>query len=352
MAKNIVICFDGTGDQIRASGNTNVVRGYDMLLHDESDVQISYYDPGVGTEPAIGTYAPLGQALSRVLGLAFGLGLRAKLAEAYTYLIEHWNPGDRIFILGFGRGAFCARGLTGMLNSIGLLRPGSQNLVPYAISLYAQHCDRWSPARWDELHSFSQTLARRVDGKISVPVDYLGLWDTVSAPGIFKGAMHWPYAPSVPNALAGRHAVSIDEKRRPYREYLIHQLGDRRRVAEAWFAGIHADVGGDYVDDHRLSDIALRWVMDGAIEHGVLVDHDKYQRYCTVDASYALGRIHPVSWLWALLIFRRRPIPAGAGIYGSAIDRIREDPGYRPRIPADAVTVDPEWAAPTTDLRL
>ncbi|EUA70894.1 hypothetical protein I540_1846 [Mycobacteroides abscessus subsp. bolletii 1513] len=45
MAKNIVICFDGTGNQIRASGNTNVVRGYDMMVHDLTDRQISYYDP-------------------------------------------------------------------------------------------------------------------------------------------------------------------------------------------------------------------------------------------------------------------------------------------------------------------
>lgn len=36
MAKNIVICFDGTGNQIRASGNTNVVRGYDMMAPSEA----------------------------------------------------------------------------------------------------------------------------------------------------------------------------------------------------------------------------------------------------------------------------------------------------------------------------
>ncbi|ETZ88918.1 hypothetical protein L829_2492 [Mycobacteroides abscessus MAB_030201_1075] len=58
MAKNIVICFDGTGNQIRASGNTNVVRGYDMMVHDLTDRQISYYDPGVGTDPVVGTYTP------------------------------------------------------------------------------------------------------------------------------------------------------------------------------------------------------------------------------------------------------------------------------------------------------
>lgn len=352
VGKNIVICFDGTGNQIRAAGNTNVARGYDMVVHDLTDRQISYYDPGVGTDPAVGTYAPAGQFVARILGFAFGIGLRAKLAQAYTYLIERWEPGDRIFIFGFSRGAFCARGLAGLLNSVGMLRPGSQNLVPYAVSLYAQSCATWSPERWDQLHSFSRTLARREDGKHSIPIAYLGLWDTVSAPGIFKRSMQWPYAPSVPNAQAGRHAVAIDEKRRPYREYLIKSLGEQRLVDEAWFAGIHSDIGGDYADDDRLSDIALKWVIEGAAEHGLLLNTDKYQRYCSVEPTYAMGKIHRVNWLWALLIFRRRRIPDGAWIHASVADRMAEDKGYQPPLPEHTTIVDAQWATPATDIRM
>lgn len=352
MAKNIVICFDGTGNQIRASGNTNVVRGYDMMVHDLTDRQISYYDPGVGTDPVVGTYTPGGQFIARLLGVTFGIGLRAKLAQAYTYLIERWEPGDRIFIFGFSRGAFCARGLAGLLNSVGMLRAGSQNLVPYAVSLYAQSCTDWSAERWDELHSFSRTVARREDGKFSIPVAYLGLWDTVSAPGIFKRSMQWPYAPSVPNALAGRHAVAIDERRRPYREYLIKFLGDQRLVDEAWFAGIHSDIGGDYADDDRLSDIALKWVIEGAAEHGLLLNIEKYQRYCSVEPTYAMGRIHRVSWLWALLLFRRRRIPDGAWIHASVADRMAQDSTYRPALPEHSTVIDTQWSTPATDIRL
>jgi uncharacterized protein (DUF2235 family) len=50
------------------------------------------------------------------------------VAEAYTFLMHHWRPGDELYIFGFSRGAYTARALVGMLNRPGLLRPGSENL--------------------------------------------------------------------------------------------------------------------------------------------------------------------------------------------------------------------------------
>lgn len=46
MAKNIVICCDGTGNAFGES-KSNVVKLYKMLVHDDS--QIAYYHSGVGT---------------------------------------------------------------------------------------------------------------------------------------------------------------------------------------------------------------------------------------------------------------------------------------------------------------
>jgi hypothetical protein len=46
MAKNIVICCDGTGNEFGES-KSNVVKLYKMLVYDAS--QIAYYHPGVGT---------------------------------------------------------------------------------------------------------------------------------------------------------------------------------------------------------------------------------------------------------------------------------------------------------------
>lgn len=72
MGRNIVLCLDGTGNQLKATGNTNVVLLYQMLDVSNPDRQVAFYDPGVGTFGAKGTWTPVGQKLTKALGLARG----------------------------------------------------------------------------------------------------------------------------------------------------------------------------------------------------------------------------------------------------------------------------------------
>ena len=139
MAKNVVVCLDGTGNQVKARGSTNVVRLYELLDLRDPGRQVAYYDPGVGTFSAAGAWTPAARTLSRGLGLALGTGMRQNLAEAYRYLMETWEPGDPLYVFGFSRGAYTARALAGMLYRVGLLRPGAENLVPYAVGVYARN---------------------------------------------------------------------------------------------------------------------------------------------------------------------------------------------------------------------
>jgi uncharacterized protein (DUF2235 family) len=85
MAKNIVLCLDGTGNQVRAKGNTNVVRLYEMLDLRDPAAQVAFYDPGVGTFRSQGAVTPIARWTTKILALAVGYGLRTNLAEAYTY---------------------------------------------------------------------------------------------------------------------------------------------------------------------------------------------------------------------------------------------------------------------------
>ncbi len=55
------------------------------------------------------------------------------IADAYLYLMRTYEPGDKVYIFGFSRGAYPARALAALLHKSGLLAPRDDNLVPYAI---------------------------------------------------------------------------------------------------------------------------------------------------------------------------------------------------------------------------
>ena len=72
---------------------------------------------------------------------------------------------------------------------------------------------------WREAKSFAGAMSRRgLDGTFSVPIEFLGAWDTVKVPGPLRRSRIWPYTRELPNVRGGRNAVWIDERRRPYRE--------------------------------------------------------------------------------------------------------------------------------------
>jgi uncharacterized protein (DUF2235 family) len=56
--------------------------------------------------------------------------------------MEQWEPGDRVFIFGFSRGAYTARVLAGLLHNFGLMPRGAYNLLPYVIKNYRALSDR------------------------------------------------------------------------------------------------------------------------------------------------------------------------------------------------------------------
>ena len=359
-AKRIVMCFDGTAQQIGAGSLTNVAKIFEMVEKNDPASQLAYYDPGVGT------LAPESSSLIGKLTLfyeqAFGKGLKHNVAQAYRYLMQHWRPGDAIYIFGFSRGAFTARALAGMLLRPGLMRPGSENLLPYAVEKYAlnryftqDEYDNWAQfARafcWrTENEPLFETVKQNSPNQVwhyAVPVTYLGLWDTVKAAGFLRfGTLRWPYTRALPNVARIRHAVSIDEHRRPYREYLVerHPLG----LEERWFAGVHADVGGTFMPDHRLATIALKWVTDGVVGD-LALDAAAYQQQCAVLDDFADAPIHNNGKLWDLVGRRRRPMGPEALVHPSVLVRRRDNPGYLPDLTADQQqrSAEPtDWTTP------
>lgn len=342
--RNLVLCLDGTAGAVsRKNSDSNVVRLYGLLEQSRPDLQRTYYDPGVGTFASSAAWTPLARGLSRVAGLVWGGGMRHNLGEAYTWLMHEYLPGDRLYIFGFSRGAFTARALCGMLYRVGILRPGSENLVPYVVAQYAR---RGGEERidWEAVDRHSEMFAYAVKGRRSVPVQYLGLWDSVKALGVARLAPRWPYTRSTPNVAHIRHAVAIDETRRPFVEYLSRVDVAKVRLDQVWFTGVHCDVGGTFADDARLSTITLAWMVRGAIDDALRV---RTRVWANVQAGISKGdaaaTAHRNSWGWTLLIPRRRPIPDDALVHASVRERMTALPGYRPRLPAGVRWTDEEW---------
>jgi uncharacterized protein (DUF2235 family) len=288
----------------------------------------------------------VGRKVSRLLGLGFGVGMRQNLGEAYTFLLQHWEPGDRLYLFGFSRGAYTARALAGLLYRAGMLRPGCENLVPYAVGEYARNRS-WTDDDWAEIDRFSAAFAITHEGSRAVPIEFLGVWDSVKAAGVLRWNLKWPYTRQVPNVRLARHAVSIDEKRRPYREYLVEPREPGPALEEVWFAGVHSDVGGTFADDPRLSELALKWMTDGAVAAGLLVLPRRYRKQCAVTSDHPHGAVHRMGWVWAALTYRHRPVPPGAKVHDSVRARIEKDAAYASRIPDDAVWEDAQWLTPT-----
>jgi uncharacterized protein (DUF2235 family) len=262
MPKNIIICCDGTGNEFGAE-NSNVVKLYKTLVCNQS--QIAYYHPGVGTMGARSALTRAGKWWTNVIGKAFGYGISDNVADAYQFLMRTFEPGDKVYVFGFSRGAYTARSLCGMLHAVGLLTLGNEGLIPYAIRMIKR-----KKIDFDVAFDFKKTFSRECKPY------FVGVWDTVSSVGWVYNAVRFPFTAVShnPDLSVVRHAVSIDERRAFFRQNLFGTPSNPNQdVKEVWFAGVHSDVGGSYPEtESQLSKIALRWMICEAEIAGLVFD--------------------------------------------------------------------------------
>ena len=109
--RNLVFICDGTLSSIKRGSETNAGLAYRLLAETgQSEVQRYEYDRGVQ-----------GSGWRKWLNAASGLGINHSIRRGYAFLAHHYRPGDRIFLLGYSRGAYAVRSLAGMIGRIGLL---------------------------------------------------------------------------------------------------------------------------------------------------------------------------------------------------------------------------------------
>jgi uncharacterized protein (DUF2235 family) len=307
--KNIVICYDGTGNEY-GKNNTNVVKTFESIVRNEK--QVAFYDPGVGTFSLLGR--TIGRRIGIVLGKAFGAGLQKNIEDGYEYLMNRHEPGDHVFIFGFSRGAFTARALAGMIYHFWVLQKGSKNLIPYVSKMYNQ-------GKLEIGEKFREGFCH------PCKIDFIGVWDTVASLGYFHGKTFYDQTLKS-NVKNGFQAIAIDEKRKKFQVSLWDQnnVVENQLIEQVWFPGVHSDVGG-YYTDRGLSDIAFAWMMDKAEEKGLILKENWKEKL----AQNYKGKLHK-SWKGPWILWKKldRDIPCEAKIHQSVVDRMESQEDYRP----------------------
>ena len=258
--KNIVVCCDGTsakyGDE---DENTNVVRLFERLGKDGKK-QISFYDPGVGTYSPLRTF--LTRWVHRLTMAVSGAGIRDNIWEAYKYLMDYYEPGDKIYLFGYSRGAYTVQKLADILRKCGLLTKGSNNLLPYARRIYEGSCDR-------RAYMFKSAFSREYKPH------FIGVWDTVASVGWVR-RQYFRDRRLNSDVAYGYQALSVDERRTHFRVALWDEsdICDGQTIEQVWFPGFHGDVGGQDKKDRRISDITLKWMLRHARRRGLILSKD------------------------------------------------------------------------------
>ncbi len=363
MARNIVLCSDGTGNSTIKNRGTNVYKLYeavDIVPSPDKTRQVVFYDDGVGTGSL---------KFMRAFGGAFGYGFARNLRDLYTNLARIYEPRDAIYLFGFSRGAYTVRGLGGLIATCGIV-PGSACSEPDLRRAVKDAYDVYRLGYRPDTDANREDARRRAEEfrakyKVYAPGDpvritFIGVWDTVGAVGFPDGT--WPkrllwilsgyrvpwfksyYLSPIVNRAC--HALAIDDERRtfhpelwdervpsgsplPEHQRVLGRDGQPRdgRLSQVWFAGAHSNVGGGYVK-HGMSLVTLHWMMRHAETAGLRfspLDEQMYaERQNPHDHLYDSRRGPSASYLYRranLLPLRWTGIDAPR-VHVSAIDRV------------------------------
>lgn len=468
MAKNIVIFSDGTGQAgglLPDETRSNVYKLYraarvcpDTTI--DPAKQVAFYDVGLGSKGAGGNIK-IGwwRRLYNVLGAATGLGITQNIIDCYAAIIRVWEPGDRIYLVGFSRGAYTVRcvgaalSLCGIPTSAGAGKPlrrdpaSAEALAAEAIrSVYQFGAGKTDKdGKPDKLlehvrHELADQFRARyaaaapADPTLSNAYPYfIGVWDTVAALGLttrrflglgaaavvfvgilailgnlirigfvhgegFDAYTYWrtfglvagigalialitylalyvriTTRSSVPwyktlhvtgwkmvfystelnqYVQHARHALSIDENRKDFKNVPWTVAGttvttqpkvgaNYTQLIQMWFAGVHSDVGGSYIENEaRLSDIALTWMIDQAstLPEPMVIDTSVLHLWPSAggpqhDERKATVAGWPGWFVWLLTRFRKREdigwkpwvrkVPRNAPLHPSVLDRLQ-----------------------------
>lgn len=294
-----VIVFDGTMSLLDDGSETNAGLTFKLLSEQAAKGKLTlYYEAGVQWPDWVHTF-----------DVIQGKGINRMIRRAYGFLASRYRPGDRIFLFGYSRGAYAVRSLAGVVDRIGLLRHdhATERMIAQAYRHYQLTPDSEAAAEFARAYCH-----------LNVPIEMVGVWDTVKALGLRLPVLWRLTEPDHafhnhalgPCVLHGYHALALDETREAFAPVLWRTPPEHQgRVEQVWFRGAHGDVGGQlagYRPARRLSNIPLTWILAKAEARGLPLPQNWERRFPIHPGAPASG----MNRRWGrLFVLRRRRRP-------------------------------------------
>lgn len=210
------------------------------------------------------------------------------------------------------RGSFTARIIAGMIELVGLVNTGLDEMTPLAWNIYTSWEYHGQPVQIEHMTAVMANEFKKTFSRTNTRIFFMGLWDSVNSVGVLWDRI-FPYTIRTSNVDHVRHAVSLDERRAKFKQqlfaptefkenhvddsmsyihlvmalswgqllrYLIDALtGWKKRplasindLEEVYFPGNHGDIGGGWEPTPEglfLSDVSFRWMLAQAVKFGV-----------------------------------------------------------------------------------
>lgn len=293
-----VVLLDGTQGSLRPGEETSVGRLYHLLRGSNQRASV-YYGRGLQWREW--------RHLSDVM---LGWGVDRQILRAYGWLATRYRPGDRIFLIGYSRGAFAARSLAGIIDRVGLVRPDCATERNVRLA--------WRYYEATEPRPVAQIFRRRFC-HAAAPIEMVGVFDTVMALGLQLPLLWMLSEPRYRfhdhrlgrSVNHGYQALALDESRSVLEPLIWDSEGTgASRIEQVWFRGCHGDIGGQighFEPARPLANIPLVWMLERAEGCGLALPEDWREQFVCDPAAPSIG-----SWRgWGKVFFLRAPRVVG-----------------------------------------
>ncbi|MCI5096918.1 MAG: DUF2235 domain-containing protein [Rhodobacteraceae bacterium] len=275
-----VIILDGTMSSLEPGLETHAGQTYRLMCEMRPQVSV-FYEAGVQWNN-----------WRETLDVMMGRGINRQIRRAYGYLASRYRPGDRIYLIGYSRGAYAVRSLAGVIDMVGLVK--AEHATVRNIRTAYRHYECNPGGYYAE--QFANAFCHQ-----DVQIEMVGVWDTVKALGLrlpllwrwaeLKHAFHnHELGDSIRN---GYHALALDETRSVFSPVLWECPEDwTGRVEQVWFRGAHGDVGGQlggYEPARPLANVSLVWMLERAQACGLPMPQDWRARFPLDPAGPSVG---------------------------------------------------------------